>query len=244
MNELFLVIQQSMERLIILDTETTGIKTADDHRIIEIAALEMIDRQLTGAHFHEYFFPEREVDEGAAKVHGLTTEALKDKPKFIERVDEFLRFIEGATLIIHNAAFDEGFLNHELGKLDPQQYHPIRHYSAVRCTLEVARKIYPGGRNSLDALCQRFNIDLSQRELHGALIDCDLLAQVYIQLTSGQKGLFQTESPLKKMQMVARPDLLLPTHLPVASASPSEQDAHQQYMKSLQSHIQPAWDQH
>ncbi|WP_432719326.1 DNA polymerase III subunit epsilon [Jeongeupia wiesaeckerbachi] len=176
-------------RQIILDTETTGLRVEDGNRILEIAAVEMIDRKLSSAdrHLHRYINPGRDSEEGALNVHGLTTEFLADKPKFAAIADDFLRFVEGAELIIHNAPFDVGYLNMELGKLG---HGPITDYvSGVIDTLKMAKDTFPGKRNSLDALCDRFEIDRSGRTLHGALIDCELLAEVYLALTRGQDSL-------------------------------------------------------
>ncbi|AOY00340.1 DNA polymerase III subunit epsilon [Jeongeupia sp. USM3] len=176
-------------RQIILDTETTGLRVEDGNRILEIAAVEMIDRKLSPAdrHLHRYINPGRDSEEGALNVHGLTTEFLADKPKFADIADEFLRFVDGAELIIHNAPFDVGYLNMELGKLGRG---PITDYvSGVVDTLKMAKDTFPGKRNSLDALCDRFEIDRSGRTLHGALIDCELLAEVYLALTRGQDSL-------------------------------------------------------
>ncbi|GHD65659.1 DNA polymerase III subunit epsilon [Jeongeupia chitinilytica] len=176
-------------RQIILDTETTGLRVEDGNRILEIAAVEMVDRKLSPAdrHLHRYINPGRDSEEGALNVHGLTTEFLADKPKFADIADEFLRFVEGAELIIHNAPFDVGYLNMELGKLGRG---PITDYvSGVIDTLKMAKDTFPGKRNSLDALCDRFEIDRSGRTLHGALIDCELLSEVYLALTRGQDSL-------------------------------------------------------
>lgn len=174
-------------RQVVLDTETTGLEHKLGHRIIEIAAVELHHRQLTGNHFHYYLNPERESDEGALQVHGLTTEFLQDKPKFIEISAEFLRFIGQAELIIHNAPFDVGFLNYELslanlGALD-------RYCASITDTLKLAKELHPGKRNNLDALCERYSVDNSKRTLHGALLDAELLAEVYLAMTRGQESL-------------------------------------------------------
>lgn len=174
-------------RQIVLDTETTGLEPAEGHRIIEIGGLELIDRRLTGRQFHKYLNPERAVEAGALEVHGLDDEFLADQPRFAEIANEFLDYIRDAELIIHNAAFDVGFLDAELARLDP----PIRvtDLAAVLDTLELARDLHPGQRNSLDALCKRYEVDNSNRTLHGALLDAELLAEVYLLMTGGQVAL-------------------------------------------------------
>lgn len=181
-----------MLRQIILDTETTGLSTEQGHRIIEIGCLEMINRRLTGKHFHVYINPERDIERGAEEVHGITSQFLADKPKFIDIVDEFLEFVSDDDLIIHNAPFDVGFINHEL-KLLKNRHRQIDKVCDVIDTLVIARKKHPGQQNSLDALCRRYHVDNSNRELHGALLDAELLAQVYLLLTGGQEQLFKAE---------------------------------------------------
>ena len=180
--------EQQQKRQVVLDTETTGLSTADDHRIIEIGCVELINRRLTGETFHQYINPERDIDAGAMEVHGITPEFLADKPKFTDVVDDFMRFIEGAELIIHNAAFDVGFLNHELAKIKSEQRR-ITDVSTILDTLKLARDKHPGQKNSLDALCRRYDIDNSNRELHGALLDSEILADVYLAMTGGQVSL-------------------------------------------------------
>jgi len=182
------VAEQQKKRQVVLDTETTGLSTADDHRIIEIGCVELINRRLTGETFHQYINPEREIDAGAMEVHGITPEFLADKPKFTDVVDDFMRFIEGAELIIHNAAFDVGFLNHELTKITSEERR-INDVSTILDTLKLARDKHPGQKNSLDALCRRYDIDNSNRELHGALLDSEILADVYLAMTGGQVSL-------------------------------------------------------
>jgi DNA polymerase III subunit epsilon len=174
-------------RQIILDTETTGIGPEQGHRIIEIGCVEMIDRRITGEHFHIYINPERAVDEGAFKVHGISNAFLSDKPVFQDILPDFIRFVDGAELVIHNAPFDMGFLNSELRHCDWRQ--TLDHHCTVLDTLDLARKKHPGQRNSLDALCKRYDIDNSNRELHGALLDAEILAYVYLAMTGGQISL-------------------------------------------------------
>jgi len=172
-------------RQIILDTETTGLSWASGNRVVEIGCVEMMERRPTGRTFHCYLNPEREFEAGAQEVTGLTLEFLADKPLFAAIADEFLAFIEGAELVIHNAAFDVGFLDNELRLLGPQ-YGALADRCTVEDTLLLARQRFPGQRNSLDALCKRFDVDNTHRQLHGALLDAQLLAEVYIGLTSGQ----------------------------------------------------------
>lgn len=174
-------------RQVVLDTETTGLEHKLGHRIIEIAAVELCHRQLTGNQFHYYLNPERESDEGALQVHGLTTDFLQDKPKFIEISTEFLNFISEAELIIHNAPFDVGFLNYEFSLVNLET---LDHYCAlITDTLKLAKELHPGKRNNLDALCERYGVDNSKRTLHGALLDAELLAEVYLAMTRGQESL-------------------------------------------------------
>ena len=174
-------------RQIVLDTETTGLDPRHGHRIIEVACIEMENRRLTGHHLHKYINPEREIDEGAQAVHGISLEFLADKAKFADVVDEFLDFINGAELIIHNAPFDLGFLNAELARLDRVPVETL--CNGVTDTLRMAKDLHPGKRNSLDALCERYEIDNSQRTLHGALLDTELLAEVFLAMTRGQNTL-------------------------------------------------------
>lgn len=182
------MVEQQVKRQVILDTETTGLSTADDHRIIEIGCVEVINRRLTGERFHQYINPKREIDAGAMEVHGITPEFLADKPVFSSVVDDFMRFIDGAELVIHNAAFDVGFLNHELAKLKGKK-RQISDVCSVLDTLKLARDKHPGQKNNLDALCRRYYIDNSNRELHGALLDAEILAEVYLAMTGGQVSL-------------------------------------------------------
>ncbi len=175
-------------RQIILDTETTGLEPADGHRIIEIGCVEMIDRRLTGSTYHQYVQPDRQIDAGAIEVHGITNESLADKPRFADIAGEFLDFIRDAELVIHNAPFDVGFINHEF-RLLGDATAPLEEYCSVLDTLGLARRMHPGQRNSLDALCRRYEIDNSQRELHGALLDAEILADVYLAMTGGQVSL-------------------------------------------------------
>lgn len=180
-------------RQIILDTETTGLDPELGHRIVEIAAVEIVDRHLTDNHFHCYLNPERASDDGALRVHGLSEEFLRDKPKFGEIANEFLDFVSGAELVIHNASFDTAFLNRELDLLDLKPVNEC--CPKVIDTLALARDLHPGKKNSLDALCERYQIDNSARTLHGALLDANLLAEVYLAMTRGQESLIMEIEP-------------------------------------------------
>lgn len=182
-------------RQIALDTETTGLSAEEGHRIIEIACVEMIDRKMTGKTYHTYIHPEREIDSGAINVHGITLEFLKDKPKFAEIAEPLIEFIHDAELIIHNAVFDITFIEHEL-KLSKKNTPslPKKIENKIIDTLLMARNLHPGQKNNLDALCKRYHIDNSKRQLHGALLDAHLLAHVYLNMTGGQGSLFQEEA--------------------------------------------------
>lgn len=174
-------------RQIVLDTETTGLEPSEGHRIIEIGCVELFNRRPTGNHFHRYINPDRVVDAGAIEVHGITNEFLADKPPFAEIADDFFAFIDGAQLVIHNAAFDVGFINHEFTLLN--RFGRVEQYCSILDTLLMARKLHPGQKNNLDALCRRYDIDNSHREFHGALLDAQILADVYLAMTGGQTAL-------------------------------------------------------
>lgn len=217
-----------MTRQIVLDTETTGIGHETGHRIIEIGCVELVDRRLTGRHFHRYINPERLVDIGAFKVHGLSDEFLADKPKFFDIYLEFLDFIKDAELIIHNAPFDVGFLNAELGRIRPN--FKIEKQCRIIDTLDMAKKKHPGQRNNLDALCKRYQIDAADRVLHGALLDAQLLADVYMAMTSGQEKLEFGE------QMNATADTnreIIDITSPVYLANEEESAAHQNFLDMI-----------
>jgi DNA polymerase-3 subunit epsilon len=179
-------------RQIVLDTETTGLSTAQGHRIIEIGCIEMVNRRLTGREFHRFLNPDRDIDEGAEAVHGISRAQLETEPRFHEIVDEFIAFVKDAELVIHNADFDVGFLEHEL-RLMKHAQPKITDHCDVLDTLSLAREIHPGQRNSLDALCKRYEVDASRRDVHGALIDSELLARVYLAMTGGQSSLLLDE---------------------------------------------------
>jgi DNA polymerase-3 subunit epsilon len=201
-------------RQIVLDTETTGLEPSQGHRIIEIGCVELVNRRPTDNHFHVYLQPDREIDEGAIAVHGITNEFLRDKPRFADVVEQFLDFVRDAELVIHNAAFDIGFINHELALLGGQ-YGRIEAICGVTDTLLLARRMHPGQRNSLDALCKRYGIDNSKRELHGALLDARILADVYLAMTGGQVTLgLEADGQTSAGQSVERGIRRLPADRP------------------------------
>lgn len=225
-------------RQIVLDTETTGLETSQGHRIIEIGCVEILNRRVTGARFHQFLNPEREIDAGAADVHGLTLERLADKPRFAQVCEEFLAFIKDAELVIHNAPFDVGFIHHELKLLcdggSPPSVTTLDGHCTVLDTLTLARQLHPGQKNSLEALCKRYNIDDSHRALHGALLDAQILAEVYLAMTGGQTALFTdaSEEPGQVMEhdiRVYRPAM----PLPVIHPSAEEEAAHRQWLEHL-----------
>ncbi|MFU8821837.1 MAG: DNA polymerase III subunit epsilon [Gammaproteobacteria bacterium] len=201
-------------RQIVLDTETTGLEPAEGHRIIEIGCVEILHRRPTGRTFHQYLNPERDIDRAAEDVHGLSRAFLAEKPRFSEVAAEFLAFIDGAELVIHNAAFDVGFLDAELARLDPPA-PPLATTCGILDTLMLARQLYPGQRQSLDALCKRYGVDNSGRDLHGALLDAQLLAEVFLAMTGGQAELgLAAESGSagtgrKRRRKIKRKDLVL-----------------------------------
>lgn len=220
-------------RQIILDTETTGIGPELGHRVIEIGCVELIDRQLTGNHYHVYLNPQREVDEGAFRVHGISTEFLKDKPLFSEVISEFLQFIGGAELIIHNAPFDVGFLNSELRHAKWKK--KLEDYCDILDTLVLARNKHPGQRNSLDALCKRYDIDNANRQLHGALLDAQILAFVYLAMTGGQSSLFaEVELEAKGTSSLSHEKPLTLSKAIIIEASAAELMKHQDFVAFLE----------
>jgi DNA polymerase III subunit epsilon len=223
-------------RQIVLDTETTGLEVARGHRVIEIGAVELVNRRATGRHFHQYLNPEREVDEGARAIHGLSLKDLADKPRFVEIAADFTQFIAGAELIIHNASFDVGFLDAELARVEAGTPQRLGALCAVLDTLALAREMHPGQRNNLDALCKRYGIDNSHRELHGALLDARILADVYLAMTGGQSALALDEAPRRSAsrRMAAVTDqaaVALPLRVVMASAE--ELGAHEQLLALL-----------
>ena len=227
-------------RQIALDTETTGINTSDGHRVIEIGCVEMDNRRITGREYHCYLNPEREIDEGAIRVHGLTLDKLKDKPLFIDIADEFLSFIADSELIIHNARFDVGFLDNELS-LIAHKNKSIEGHALVLDTLGMARTMHPGKKNSLDALCNRYFIDRSGRQVHGALIDADLLAKVYLAMTGGQETLNLGEiskNQNTKERLVTTDSNLSQVHL---KANTSELEAHELFLDKMMNEKNCLW---
>jgi DNA polymerase-3 subunit epsilon len=224
-------------RQIVLDTETTGLEPSQGHKIIEIGGVELINRRHSDRHFHQYLNPEREIDAGALEVHGLTSDFLSDKPVFAQVVDDFIGFIEGAELIIHNAAFDIGFIDSEL-KIIGHSVKSIRDICTVVDSLAVARKKHPGQKNNLDALCKRYSVDNSNRELHGALLDSQILADVYLLLTGGQTALMlDAESDLATVKNNAHSKLNKNTprkvKLPVIEPSAEELAAHEALLDTI-----------
>ena len=213
-----------MTRQIVLDTETTGLSAESGDRIIEIGCVELLNRKLTGNNLHFYINPERDSHEDALRVHGLTTEFLRDKPKFAEVAEEILRYLEGAEIIIHNAAFDIGFLDKELERLGKPVFTSF--VSEVTDTLAMAKQLYPGKRNSLDALCDRLGVDNSGRTLHGALLDAELLADVYINLTRGQEALLIDLGDVGEQGAEGERIDLSVFDLPVLTANAQELAAH------------------
>lgn len=223
-------------RQIVLDTETTGLETAEGHRIIEIGCYELCYRRATGRTFHYYLNPDRQVDPGAIEIHGITNEFLADKPRFHGIVAELIEFIRDAELIIHNAPFDVGFLDYELARLG-SSWGRLADYCQITDTLALARERHPGQRNSLDALCARYTIDNSKRSVHGALLDAQLLAEVYLAMTGGQTTLSLDTSAghFKAPELadgIRRLDPKRP-RLPVVRASPAEQAEHERWLDEL-----------
>lgn len=214
-----------MSRLIVLDTETTGLEVSEGHRIIEIGAVEMVERRLTGNNYHQYICPDRAVDPGALEVHGLSNEFLQDKPRFPEIANDFMTYLEGADeLVIHNAAFDVEFIDNELELAGLQG--SIDSTFTVIDSLAEARKIFPGKRNSLDALCDRFEINNAHRTLHGALLDSEILADVYLRMTGGQETLAFDDSAKGKKKGLSAPARRVTGPLPVVVSTAEERAAH------------------
>lgn len=216
-------------RQIFLDTETTGLYPAQGHRVIEVAAVEVVNRRLTKNHFHYYLNPDREIDQGAQEVHGISLEFLQDKPRFADIANDLIAFIADSELIMHNAPFDVGFLNSEFGLLGLKTVEQIT--AKVTDTLKIAKEMRPGQRNNLDALCRHFGIDNSKRTLHGALLDAELLADVYMAMTRGQESLMMA---LDKPEQ-AGVDVVQKVNVPilVKLASADELAAHEEYLAGL-----------
>lgn len=226
-------------RQIVLDTETTGLEASQGHRIIEIGCVELDTRRLTGNHYHQYINPNREIDQGAIEVHGITNEFLKDKPPFERVLGEFLEFVEGAELVIHNAPFDLGFLNSEIQRLDPDAPR-LEDRCKIVDTLVMARGKHPGQRNSLDALCQRYGVDNSQRDLHGALLDAEILADVYLLMTGGQTALQLSDNDSGAQDGASRSERIIRLGvdrqaLPIISPTSEELEAHEAQLEAIAS---------
>ncbi len=219
-------------RQIVLDTETTGISPQDGHRIIEIGCVELVDRQYTGHDFHHYLNPERDIDAEALSVHGISMDMLRDKPRFADIAQAFIDYIRGAELLIHNAPFDVGFLDHELALL-PECPGTVADFATITDTLELARKQHPGARNSLDALCKRYGVDATERTVHGALLDARLLGDVYLAMTGGQITLGLQAEQAEQSWPMPFADRPLPP-VKVLRASEEEQAAHRQRVVALQ----------
>lgn len=224
-------------RQISLDTETTGLDPKEGHRIIEIGCVEIINRRITGNHFHCYINPERDIDKGAQAVHGISQDFLADKPVFASVKSSFIDYIQGADeIIIHNAPFDVGFLNNEFVRLDKKS-PKLASYAEIVDTLTMARQLHPGQKNSLDALCKRYDVDNSHRDLHGALVDADLLARVYLIMTGGQDSFFTEETattsaatPVNKQE---NKKITRNGKIPVLYANQEEAEKHKNYMAAL-----------
>ena len=230
-------------RQIVLDTETTGLATAQGHRIIEIACIEMVNRRFTGREYHCFLNPEREIDEGAEAVHGMSRADLENQPRFSDIADEFLEFIKDGELVIHNAEFDIGFLEYEL-RLMKYPKPEISEHATVLDTLSLARNLHPGQRNSLDALCKRYDVDASRRNVHGALIDAELLAKVYLAMTGGQAALLLDQEVLEIAKATdasggraPRPDL----RLVVIKANEEECAAHEALLDKMKASGECVW---
>jgi len=222
-------------RQVVLDTETTGLEVALGHRVIEIGCVELIDRKLTRKHFHHYVNPERDIDDGAQEVHGISREFLSDKPLFKEIWEPFLEFVSGAELIMHNAPFDVAFLNQEM-KFLHGSHGRIEDYCSITDSLLVARQKHPGQKNNLDALCKRYSVDNSQRDLHGALLDAEILADVYLLMTGGQVALsLMGEDDGPEVQLASVPRALDANRpgLKIIRASGEELDRHEKGLNKL-----------
>ena len=219
-------------RQIILDTETTGMSVEAGHRIIEIGAVEIVDRRMTGNHYQTYLNPKRSIDPGSIAVHGITNDDVADKPEFKEVMQEFLSFIQDTELLIHNAPFDTAFINHEFSLAGYEK--KIEDLCEIKDTLLIARKTHPGKRNSLDALCARYNVDTSNRELHGALIDAKLLGQVYLLMTGGQVGFFSDDQNLNEQQTNHSLDIdYSERKIMTVELTNEDLEEHQQYLEDL-----------
>ena len=231
--------KDSITRQIVLDTETTGLEPSQGHKVIEIGCVEMINRRLTGNNYHQYLQPDREIDEGAQAVHGISNEFLADKPRFLDIVKDLIEYLDGAELIIHNAPFDVGFIDHEF-KLAGAEYGKVSTYCSVIDTLVMARKMRPGKKNNLDVLCKEYEVNNARRELHGALLDAELLSEVYLRMTGGQSTLSlggedissaQTGSAaIKKLSADRKP-------IKIIQANDEELQAHQAIVEKMENKV-------
>ena len=226
--------QAANSRQIVLDTETTGLEPSQGHKIIEIGCVEMVNRRLTGNNYHQFLQPDREIDEGAQAVHGISNESLADKPRFADVVRDFIDYLDGAELIIHNAPFDVGFIDHEF-KLAGEEYGKVATYCTVIDTLVMARKMRPGKKNNLDILCKEYDVNNAHRELHGALLDAELLSEVYLRMTGGQSALLLddevsdaagTNASSKKLSSNRKP-------IKIIQATDEELQAHQVIIEKM-----------
>ena len=230
-------------RQIVLDTETTGLEVSQGHRIIEIGCIELVNRRVTGNHWHYYVNPDRAVDSGAYEVHGISSEFLQDKPRFSELAEEFHSYIAGAELVIHNAPFDVGFLSNEFALLE-SPLAPLEESCGILDTLLLARQKHPGQKNNLDALCKRYGIDNSNRSLHGALLDARILADVYLAMTGGQTslGLDAEQGTGSSREQLGVQRIESGLQLPLWQVEPAAQQANQEYIEFLATqHDDPAW---
>jgi len=222
-------------RQIVLDTETTGLEPSQGHKIIEIGCVEMINRRLTGNNYHQYLQPDREIDEGALAVHGISNQFLADKPRFADIVKDFIEYLDGAELIIHNAPFDVGFIDHELNQLGAE-YGKVATYCTVIDTLLMARKMRPGKKNNLDVLCKEFDVNNAHRDLHGALLDAELLSEVYLRMTGGQSNLsLDSEETAKSAsgEVIVKKLSADRKAIKIVSANDEELQAHQAIIEKM-----------
>jgi len=224
-------------RQIVLDTETTGLEPSNGHRIIEIGCVELVNRRLTGNNYQQYIQPDRESDSGALEVHGITSKFLADKPRFENVAGDFFEYVKGAELIIHNAPFDTGFINAEFKRLKKSEFSILADVCKITDTLKMARTMHPGQKNNLDALCKRYEIDNSQRTLHGALLDAEILADVYLAMTGGQTGLFEDRMGQSKNDSASTTIRRLSTERPTLKVvQPTEKESaeHDMWLDKLE----------
>ena len=223
-------------RQVVLDTETTGLEVTEGHRVIEVGCVELINRRITQNRFHYYLNPDRDIDQGAVEVHGLTNQFLADKPRFAEIARDLLDYLQDAELIIHNARFDVGFLDAELSKVEPH-WAGLAQTCRITDTLQMARKLHPGQKNNLDALCKRYAVDNSQRELHGALLDAEILSEVYLAMTGGQAALTLGEQESGSQTSKANLKFQLPSDRPalrVVRADAEEIASHLRRLEAIE----------